>query len=96
MNSLKYFRNKKGFTQKELAEKTGISYKCIEKYESGDLSPTVKKLEVIAKSLEIEVSYFFERENYISSEGYFLKGYNALTERDKEIVCALIDQMNFI
>lgn len=35
---LKYYREKKGVTQKQLAEETGISLRSIQKYESGERS----------------------------------------------------------
>lgn len=38
MNALKHFRTEAGFTQKELAEKTGISKRVIQNYEQGVLS----------------------------------------------------------
>lgn len=35
MNKLKYIRNKKGMTRKELSEKSGINIRTIEGYEQG-------------------------------------------------------------
>lgn len=46
-------RKLKGLTQKELAEKSGISLSAIEKYERGKLNPSLGKVKDIAKALNI-------------------------------------------
>lgn len=47
-------RKLKGLTQKELAEKSGISLSAIEKYERGRLNPSLGKVKEIAKALDID------------------------------------------
>lgn len=50
---LKYYRKIKGYTQSELAEKTGISRETLAKYEIDNLSIPEKKLEAICNELSI-------------------------------------------
>lgn len=49
---IKYFREQAGMTQQELAEKAGVSYQAISKYENGIVTniPT-KRLQLIADAL---------------------------------------------
>lgn len=48
-------REKAGFTQVELAERTGISQADISRIERGATSPTAKTLQRIAEALDAEV-----------------------------------------
>lgn len=53
-------RKNKGLTQVELAEKTGIGYRTIQKYETNDVNPKIKNLKKIANVLNIDFNSFFE------------------------------------
>lgn len=58
INGLLYNRTADGLTQKELAEKTGINIRQIQKYESGEYdigNMTLKNAIAIAKALECSV-----------------------------------------
>lgn len=58
---VKYYREKKGLTQEELARIIGVSYKTmynIEKRNSTDVKTAIK----IAKALETTVETIFEEE----------------------------------
>lgn len=48
-------RRKKGWTQRELAELTGLSCKYIEDIEGGRHHPSVKTLAIIAAVLGVEI-----------------------------------------
>jgi transcriptional regulator with XRE-family HTH domain len=52
-------REKKGITQEQLEEKTGINAKYISAVECGQKNVTIKTLEKIAKGLEIELYEMF-------------------------------------
>ncbi|MEG3038579.1 MAG: helix-turn-helix transcriptional regulator, partial [Clostridia bacterium] len=52
---IKEQRKLKGLTQKELAEKTGISLSAIEKYERGRLNPSLGKVKEIAEALDVTI-----------------------------------------
>lgn len=57
INSILYNRSVMGMTQKELAEKSGINIRQIQKYESGEYDTgnmTLKSALALAKALECE------------------------------------------
>ena len=53
-------RNEKDVTLKELFLRTGISKSALQRIESGEVSPTLKKLEKIAKALGVRVTDLFK------------------------------------
>jgi len=53
-DNLKRYRNEKGLSQEQLAQKSGITYSTLAKLESGvNKNPTVKTLQQIARALEV-------------------------------------------
>lgn len=56
MNNLEYYRKKKGFSQRELAKKTGLSSAFISQVENELNKPSEESLKLIADALEIEPS----------------------------------------
>jgi len=48
-----------GVTQQQLAEKVGIKFQQIQKYETGANRVSASRLWDIAESLEVDVSFFF-------------------------------------
>lgn len=66
------YRIKNNLSQKELAQKLGISQAMVSKLESGDYNPTVKMLYEIAKKLGFELEIEFREkteyeENWVES-----------------------------
>ena len=51
---IKLERNKRDFSQQELALRAGVDKNTIWKIETGQVSPTIMTLEKIAKALEID------------------------------------------
>lgn len=49
-----------GMTQQQLAERVGIKFQQIQKYETGANRVSASRLWDIAESLEVPVSFFFE------------------------------------
>ena len=49
-----------GMTQQKLADAVGIKFQQIQKYESGANRISASRLWVIARALEVPVSFFFE------------------------------------
>ncbi|MEM7710884.1 MAG: helix-turn-helix transcriptional regulator [Pseudomonadota bacterium] len=49
-----------GMTQQQLAEKVGIKFQQIQKYETGMNRVSASRLWGIARTLEVQVSHFFE------------------------------------
>ena len=57
---IKELRLKKGMTQEELADKTEISARTIQRIENGEVDPRAYTLQMIAKALEVDFSVFTE------------------------------------
>ena len=57
---IKELRIKKGLTQEELAEKTELSARTIQRIENGEVDPRAYTLQMIAKALEVDFSLFTE------------------------------------
>lgn len=53
---IKELRTQKGMTQEELAEKTEVSVRTIQRIENGAVDPRAYTLQMIAKALEVEYS----------------------------------------
>ena len=53
-DKIKYFRKKKGLTQKDLAEKSGLSIATIQGYEQNKYKPKLVTLLKIADALEVD------------------------------------------
>jgi transcriptional regulator with XRE-family HTH domain len=60
---IKELRIKKGMTQEELAEKTELSARTIQRIENGEVDPRAYTLQMIAKALEVDFSLFTEDES---------------------------------
>jgi len=59
MNNLKIFRDKKGITQKVLAEKADLSIRSYQRYETGERTPNTFLAQKLALLLETTVSELF-------------------------------------
>ncbi len=55
---IKNYRIKKGLTQEELANKTEVSARTIQRIENGEVNPRAYTLQMIAKALELDFSQF--------------------------------------
>ena len=57
---IKELRIKKGMTQEELADKTEVSSRTIQRIENGEVDPRAYTLQMIAKALDVDFSVFTE------------------------------------
>lgn len=57
--NLKFYRTKLGYTQDELSELSGISSDYLSEIERGKRTPSFKRMDLIAKALNIEVYKLF-------------------------------------
>lgn len=57
---LRYIRDERGYSQRELAEKAGISTNAVSLIERDESSPSVATLQALAAALGVKMSYFFE------------------------------------
>ena len=60
---IKELRIKKGLTQEELADKTELSARTIQRIENGEVDPRAYSLQMIAKALDVDFSLFVENES---------------------------------
>jgi transcriptional regulator with XRE-family HTH domain len=56
---LRHWREKRGYSVRELAERAGVSFVTIVRIENEQMSPTVAMLEKLGKALKISVRDFF-------------------------------------
>lgn len=59
---IRELRLKKGLTQEELADKTEVSARTIQRIENGEVDPRAYTLQMIAKALEVDYNLFVENE----------------------------------
>jgi len=60
---IKEIRKAKGLTQEQLAELVDIEQKHVSRIELGKNAPTIDRLEMIAKALNVPMGSFFESGN---------------------------------
>lgn len=65
---IKELRIQKGMTQEELAVKTELSARTIQRIENGEVDPRAYTLQMIAKALDVDFSLFVENENVENHE----------------------------
>ena len=70
-NKIRFFRNKKGITQKALADLIGKTESSIQKYECGSTEVPFSVLEKIAKALDITILFLLDDEYLESASTYF-------------------------
>ena len=63
-------RKKNGLTQKELAEKTGLSIATIQGYEQGKYKPKHESIKEIAKILHIPISILLDKNSEIVNDSF--------------------------
>lgn len=61
IEKLKFYREKKGFTQKEVAEKLNISTRAYQYYEQGDREPNTQTAIHISEILDIPLTEEFKK-----------------------------------
>jgi transcriptional regulator with XRE-family HTH domain len=59
---IKELRIKKGMTQEELADKTEVTARTIQRIENGEVDPRAYTLQMIAKALEVDYNLFVGNE----------------------------------
>jgi transcriptional regulator with XRE-family HTH domain len=59
---IRFFRQQREVTQMELAERAGVSYQQIQKYENDKSQITLRRLALIAKALDTPMQAFLSEE----------------------------------
>lgn len=73
-----------GLSQMQLAEKVGLSYQQIQKYEKGASEINITRLYQIAEALGMSVNAFLEEKNLSASEPSSL--YGKLSEEEERLL----------
>ena len=60
---IKELRIKKGMTQEELADKTEVSTRTIQRIENGEVDPRAYTLQMIAKALDVDFNLFVKNDS---------------------------------
>ena len=60
--NIKHYRNMLNLTQEQLGELSGISTDYISELERGKKVPSIKRLDLIARALNVEIYKFFIKE----------------------------------
>lgn len=68
--NIRTIRGLKDISQEYLAQKIGVSQSCLQKIESNLSSPTIEKLNDIAKTLEVSLEQLlnFDKQNIFNTE----------------------------
>ena len=84
-NRIKYLRNEKKWSQEELGEKAGLTYKYIGQIERAEVSPSLETLEKLAKAFAMPVNKLldFERKGSGKPKEELLR---EISKRDVELV----------
>ncbi len=64
---LRGIRDRKGYSLRTLAERSGLSVNAISLIERGENSPTVSSLHLLARALEVGVTDFFTEEHRLTA-----------------------------
>jgi len=81
--ALKYLRNRAGLTQRELAEKTGISLSAIISYENGKRTPNSKAMAKLEAYFQVSGDYLLGNVNFEELDNYALKVYEQMKIHSK-------------
>ena len=73
---IKELRIKKGMTQEELAAKTEVSARTIQRIENGEVDPRSYTLQMIAKALNVDFSLFIDNKTNASQEDHKINNNN--------------------
>lgn len=61
MEIIKEIRIKKGMTQQQLADESGVTLRTIQRIENGDVKPSLHSLNTLGKVLESDLSELFQK-----------------------------------
>jgi len=67
-DQIRKIRESFGITQMQLAEKIGVTYQQIQKYEKGRSNISIKRLYEIAKAMDVPPTFFLEKIPIVGEE----------------------------
>ena len=99
MINIAEYRKLKGISQKEFAEKLGISAGNLCEWEKGRIEPSISALIKMAELLDVSVDELIDRENAVcftrknDKQELLLRYFNLLDETKQQIIIDLIKNM---
>lgn len=97
LTTITVYRQARGWTEYQLAERSGLPQSTISSWYRKDMIPTIPSLEKICKAFGITLSQLFAEEgepfSLTESHRRLLDGWSRLNEGQKEAVLQLIDKM---
>ncbi len=98
LSSITAYREARGWTEYQLAERSGLTQSTISTWYRKNIIPTVPSLEKICSAFGITLSQLFaEGDSMVSlteSQQKLLERWTKLTEDQQAVVFALIDKMS--
>jgi transcriptional regulator with XRE-family HTH domain len=93
---IRKIRKEKGYTLKELSQKTGFSTALLSQIENNVVSPPISTLWRIANALEVRLAHFFQQ-TPINREDYFIvrKGKGRLMTREESQMVLTYESLGY-
>lgn len=85
-DKIKGLRESNGWTQEELAKRTGLSRSAIGNYEQGIRIPGYEELEALSDAFNCPMVYFFEKDRVGPDEFYEMLEMQRLNERESGFI----------
>lgn len=99
-NNLKSLRKSKDLTQKQLAEKINVTHVSISGYESGNRTPDLDTLKVIADYFDVSIDYLLGRHSKFNklnmSNSKLTDFYDEMLQAEDELIDKIITIWNVI
>lgn len=86
---IKARRKEFGLSQEKLAEALGVTYQQVQRYENGTNLLSTDKLQIVAKVLEVPVSYFFKEPEEIT-----IMAAPGIKSADTEVILNCLDAID--
>ncbi len=93
---IRKLRKEKGYTLKELAQRTGFSTALLSQIENNVVSPPISTLWIIANALEIRLAHFFQQ-TPLNEQDYFIvrKGKGRLMTRKESQMILTYESLGY-
>ena len=96
-NTIRDYRKRKGLTQQQVADMTGVSKNHVTNWEAGRARPDLNIIPALCNALEISLPAFFSvpgsKDALSQDESQVLNRYRHLSNRDQLVVKATMDKM---
>jgi|Deesub1362A_J573_1020465.scaffolds.fasta_scaffold00143_30 transcriptional regulator with XRE-family HTH domain len=83
---IRQLRKAAGMSQMQLAEKIGVSYQQVQKYEKGVSKLTISRLKQIAGALGVTIGVFLDEEPASTEAGEPVAGFRGLSKEEARLL----------